>query len=325
MALAEKQDGNGKKRFRADGSLIVPGEKATGAGKCSSKYPPNSAVEVEASGSDGKRSAKRRRSAAAGASQPAGDAPSGQSAAVAKRSKARHPRTFRYRIPVPPLPNPAPSDFLDDSQPSDPVLKAISDLSQKVDKMALKTDLDDMTAKLASEAISNLSQAVEPLKTDISDRKRRLTTLESSGSAGTSGPGTPPQAGPTELHKLVFSFFPARKRVLFSGWPDTFSADARIKHIETLLSQHAPDLRTIDIDNVYQGPYNRRTLSKVACAEFPSADSARRALDLLKSADTQIGSSSLSILVEKMEETCANELLPLIAARSELKWPARRN
>ena len=91
------------------------------------------------------------------------------------------------------------------------------------------------------------------------------------------------------------------------------------------LSQHAPDLRTIDIDNVYQGPYNRRTLSKVACAEFPSADSARRALDLLKSADTQIGSSSLSILVEKMEETCANELLPLIAARSELKWPARRN
>ena len=68
----------------------MPGEKATGAGKCPSKYPPNSAVEVEASGSDGKRSAKRRRSAAAGASQPAGDAPSGQSAAVAKRSNARH-------------------------------------------------------------------------------------------------------------------------------------------------------------------------------------------------------------------------------------------
>ena len=37
-----------------------------------------------------KRSGKRRRSAAAGASQPAGDAPSGQSAAVAKRSNARH-------------------------------------------------------------------------------------------------------------------------------------------------------------------------------------------------------------------------------------------
>jgi len=90
VALGEKQDGNGKKRFRADGSLIVPGEKATGAGKSPSKYPPNSAVEVEASGSDGKPAAKRRRSAAAGASQPAGDAPSGQTAAVAKRSKARH-------------------------------------------------------------------------------------------------------------------------------------------------------------------------------------------------------------------------------------------
>ena len=56
-----------KKRFRADGSLIVPGEKATGAAKSPSKYPPNSAVEVEASGSDGKPAAKRRRSAAAGA------------------------------------------------------------------------------------------------------------------------------------------------------------------------------------------------------------------------------------------------------------------
>ena len=88
--MGEKQDGNGKKRFRADGSLIVPGEKATGAGKCPSKYPPNSAVEVEASGSDGKPAAKRRRSAAAGASQAAGDAPSGQTAAVAKRSKARN-------------------------------------------------------------------------------------------------------------------------------------------------------------------------------------------------------------------------------------------
>ena len=37
-----------------------------------------------------KRSGKRWRSAAAGASQPAGDAPSGQSAAVAKRSNALH-------------------------------------------------------------------------------------------------------------------------------------------------------------------------------------------------------------------------------------------
>ena len=76
-----------------DGSLIVPGEKATGAGKSKrskSKHPPNSAVEVKASGSDVKRTGKRRRSAAAGASQPAGDAPSGQSAAVAKRSNARH-------------------------------------------------------------------------------------------------------------------------------------------------------------------------------------------------------------------------------------------
>ena len=76
-----------------DGSLIVPGEKATGAGKSKrskSKHPPNSAVEVKASGSDVKRTGKRRRSAAAGASQPAGDAPSGQSAAVAKRSNALH-------------------------------------------------------------------------------------------------------------------------------------------------------------------------------------------------------------------------------------------
>ena len=92
MALGEKQDGNGKKRFRLDGSLIVPGEKATGAGKSlpRNRALPNSAVEVEASGSDVKRPAKRRKTAAAGASQPAGDAPSGQSAAVAKRSKARY-------------------------------------------------------------------------------------------------------------------------------------------------------------------------------------------------------------------------------------------
>ena len=84
-----------------DGSLIVPGEKATGAGKSKrskSKHPPNSAVEVEASGSDGKRSAKRRRSAAAGASQPAGDTPSGQPAAVAKRPQARNALTYRSAL-----------------------------------------------------------------------------------------------------------------------------------------------------------------------------------------------------------------------------------
>ena len=86
MALGEKQDGNGKKRFRLDGSLIVPGENATEAGKSPSKNLPE---EVEASGSGSKRSAKRRKTAAAGASQPAGDAPSGQSAAVAKQSNVR--------------------------------------------------------------------------------------------------------------------------------------------------------------------------------------------------------------------------------------------
>ena len=61
------------------------------------------------------------------------------------------------------------------------------------------------------------------------------------------------------------------------------------------MSKHAPTLKTIDVDNIYQGPYGQRTLTNVAFAEFNSPDAARRALTQLKDANKQLGDTTLSI------------------------------
>ena len=111
----------------------------------------------------------------------------------------------------------------------------------------------------------------------------------------------PPTKPASDLHRLVNSLDPAKKRVAFLGWPDTVSAEARVKHIETLLSQHAPSLKAVDIDNNYQGPYDRRVLSNVAFAEFTSVDAARRALDYLKNANRQIGNVTITIKPARTE------------------------
>ena len=186
--------------------------------------------------------------------------------------------------PVPPLPG------------TDPMLTAISkqlsELSLKFDKVAMKTDLDEMGSKLASDTKVLVAEAVDPIKSEVYDLKQRVTTLEAGGPPD---PKPSTQTSPPQLQKLVNSLDPAKKRVAFLGWPDTFSADARIKHIEALLSQHAPAMRVIDIDNIYQGPYGQRTLTKGAYAEFPSPDSARRALNLLKDAKKEVGDTTISI------------------------------
>ena len=140
-----------------------------------------------------------------------------------------------------------------------------------------------------------VAEAVGPPKSEVFDLKQRVVALEAAGPTDPNSLPTPVQTTPSELQKLVHSLDPAKKRIVFMGWPDTTSADARIKHIEALLSQHTPTLRTNDVDNIYQGPYSKRPLYKVAFVEFTSADSARRALDQLKDANRQVGDTTLSI------------------------------
>ena len=161
--------------------------------------------------------------------------------------------------------------------------------------MAMKTDLDEMGSKLALDTKMLVAEAADPSKSEVYDLKNRVVALEASGPPDTHTSQSSSHAVPHGLHKLINNLDPAKKRVAFIGWPDALSADARIKHIDSLLSQHAPKLRTIDVDNVYQGPYGQRTLSNVAFAEFASPDAARRALDQLKNANKQVGNSTISI------------------------------
>ena len=63
-----------------------------------SRFSPRSESEEEASVSDGEPGLPRRGSAAVGASQPAGDTPSIQPAAVAKRPQARNALTYRSAL-----------------------------------------------------------------------------------------------------------------------------------------------------------------------------------------------------------------------------------
>ena len=56
------------------------------------------------------------------------------------------------------------------------------------------------------------------------------------------------------------------------------AADARIRSIEAFMQTNLPNAKIVDTDNIYTGPYAKRTLTKNAFVEFRSAKDAKAAL-----------------------------------------------
>ena len=212
--------------------------------------------------------------------------PDNESTKIARLQAIKQSSPSTSSVPQAPIPR-LPIE-LDDSQQShaqasspNPILDAITALTNKVDQLALTTATKADMAALSSEINQNtqvmIAEAVDPLKSEIHDIKQqqqqqhaRLTAIEAgppAASASTNQHNTQPSE---EIRKLTDSLDPAKKRISFIGWPDSVTPDARMKEIQLFLDTHSKSNRPTYIDNFHTGPHNDRKVTHVAFAEFSS-------------------------------------------------------
>jgi hypothetical protein len=147
----------------------------------------------------------------------------------------------------------------------------VNDLAAKA---VSKEDLSTLRAEVVKETKVCISEAVDPLKTEILDVRARLDKVEKS-------PGAAPLGSQSAYDKLASAFDPARRRVSFLGMPQEWDASKRVEALNTFMAAQPPQFRTTDIGNLYQGPHNDRKLKAVSYVEFGSDDVAREFLKTL--------------------------------------------
>ena len=190
----------------------------------------------------------------------------------------------------------------------DPVLEALGAISDKLDRMALKTDVDAIAEKIGQMALKSdveqmtvdmekdikvqIAQAVDPIQNDLHDIKGRLAAVEQRPAAhgATSNPDSS-----NSMNKLMDKLDPAKKRIVFIGFPDDVQADVRIQKIEEFIKSHASSYRIADSGCFYSGPYNNRKITKVAYVEFGSQDTAKKVLDKLSKAELNVNGTKITI------------------------------
>ena len=135
---------------------------------------------------------------------------------------------------------------------------------------ATKKDLADLRRDIAQETRVEVAKAVDPLKDEMADVKKRLTALEHHE------PQTQtPSAMNREMQALVKSLDPSFRRVCLIGMPERLSALDRIKTVNDFLAAKHPEVKTIDVDNFFKGPVHDRKLSGATFIEFSNPDAAR--------------------------------------------------
>ena len=176
-------------------------------------------------------------------------------------------------------------------KPIDPVLDALGAISEKLDRMALKTDLEALTVDLKQHTKVTVAEAVDPIKSEIHDLQNRISVLELRPASAATPSAKPSQ----EVIKLMNASDPSRKRLVFIGWPDSVDADTRIEKIEGFLAMHLKGMRVHETDNFFKGPYSDRKVTKVAYSEFGSKDAAKRALSKLESVPFKVDGTEIKI------------------------------
>ena len=151
--------------------------------------------------------------------------------------------------------------------------------------MALKDDLVDLKSDILSETQIIVSDAVNPVKTDIANLKTelsaataRVTSLEQKPAHLATGVPACIDKALKDLRSTVDSMDPAHKRIAFIGWSDGTSAEDRIKSMEAYMSKF-PTFKPTNFGNDLVGPYNNKMLGKSSFVEFASADIAKKMLE----------------------------------------------
>ena len=112
---------------------------------------------------------------------------------------------------------------------------------------------------------------------DFSKKKLEQKQLNSaSGSANASS-----NAEVIALQRVVDKLDPAKKRIVFHGWPETYSAEKRIQEMRRVMKDKCHDVLLMDAENFYTGPYSDRKISKASYVELVSESVAKRTLGVI--------------------------------------------
>ncbi|CAE8602817.1 unnamed protein product [Polarella glacialis] len=159
------------------------------------------------------------------------------------------------------------------------VLSGLHEISQKMDKRSLTSDLDDLKQSFADQAKVLISEAIDPMQIAMREVQEHVGNLESSRN---NNPTSSSSKEVTSLRASLNKLDPALRRVAFLDWPDSVCADVRLKEIETFISSNCASCRPAHIDHFYKGPSGERVPSGVSYAEFRSPDDQYKFLKLTR-------------------------------------------
>ena len=139
----------------------------------------------------------------------------------------------------------------------------IETLSQKMDRMALKSDLGDLQSKLEASTKAAVSEIVAPIKTDVADLQHNVHQLMNRMTAVEQKPVV---QGSTQISAELFSLLdradPAHKQIALLGFSDIAPAD-HIQHIEALLAKF-PAFKACDYGTFYSAHVTIVSLRRIA-------------------------------------------------------------
>ena len=158
--------------------------------------------------------------------------------------------------------------------------------------MALKSDLVDLKSDMQQQTATIVSEAVDPIKVDIDSIKARISTLEASTSRSSAQPNTKETM---ELQRMINDFDPALKQIAFTGWPDSVSLSSRVELMEKFVKDHASGCRIMGSGTFYAGPHDDRKPTKAAYVEFSSSDEAKQVLNKIMTHEFKNGGSTISM------------------------------
>ena len=166
-----------------------------------------------------------------------------------------------------------------------------TDLEKMEKSMASKSDLQSMEASIVKNTKIHISEAVDPLKSEICDLRARVGKIEDQG---VSSPAAQTSTITPEIKTMLANLDPAHKRIAFSGFPTSMAQDERTKLIEKFLVgfQNLPKIQNIGL--ILKGPRNNRQATNISYVEFYSTDDVSEVLVITKGSSFKVGNESIT-------------------------------
>ena len=131
-------------------------------------------------------------------------------------------------------------------------------IDTKINSMASKTDVENMKEHILVKTKEYIDESVQPVKNEMKALQKEVEHIKKN--PGNGGSGNAKDETIVHLQKQLDKLDPAKKRVIFMGWPDNVSAENRLEIISKYMKDHFSNFRVVDTGCFYMGPYPNRKL-----------------------------------------------------------------